>query len=109
MRFNLYLVLLSLFEYSNGFWIDPSSCAQYTNYIMEKMPNAVAFLTTTNTQMANFGGDQQNDNVFDLAKLFFHGGNPNAKRSSPGSESGSDLDPVEEAKSKYCGQVTKIY
>ncbi|KAN0070819.1 hypothetical protein V8E54_010984 [Elaphomyces granulatus] len=98
MRFNLYLVLLSLFEYSNGFWIDPSSCAQYTNYIMEKMPNAVAFLTTTNTQMANFGGDQQNDNVFDLAKLLFHGGNPNA--------TGSDLDTVEEAKKTYNGIVT---
>ena len=98
------MVLVSLFEYSNGFWIDPTSCAQYDNYIMGKMPNAVAFLTTTNTQMANFGGEQQNDNVFDLAKLLFHGGNPNAKRSSPGSGSGSDLDPVEEAKGKYCGQ-----
>ena len=76
------------------------------------MPNAVAFLTTTNTQMANFGGEQQNDNVFDLAKLLFDG-NRNAKRSSPGSGSGSgsgsDLDPVQEAKGKYCGQVTKIY
>ncbi|KAN0070630.1 hypothetical protein V8E54_011499 [Elaphomyces granulatus] len=73
------------------------------------MPNAVAFLTTTNTQMANFGGEQQNDNVFDLAKLLFDG-NRNAKRSSPGSGSGSgsgsDLDPVQEAKEKYDGIVT---
>jgi len=110
MRFNLYLVLLSLFEYSNGYWIDPNSCAHYTDYIMMKMPIAIAFLTTANSQMANFGGQTQNDQVFYLSTLLFDGGNPNAKRSSlgPGSGSGSgsgpDLDPVEKAKGKYCGQ-----
>jgi hypothetical protein len=98
------LVLLSLFEYSNGYWIDPNSCAQYGAYIAQKMPNVIAFLRTANQQMANFGGQGQNDNVFNLANLLFDGENGNAKRSDPGSGSGSDLDLVEEAKGKYCGQ-----
>src|SRR6267378_1898417 len=107
MRFNLYLVLLSLFEYSNGYWIDPNSCAHYTDYIMMKMPIAIAFLTTANSQMANFGGQTQNDQVFYLSTLLFGGRHPNAKRGSPdsgSSGSGSDLDLVEEARGKYCGQ-----
>jgi len=106
MRFNIYLVLLSLFEYSNGYWIDPNSCAQYGAYIAQKMPNAIAFLITANQQMANFGGQRQNNNVFNLANLLFDVENGNAKRSDPGSGSGSDLDLVEEAKDHYDGIVT---